>query len=170
MLGYCLYYEEAQVDLSSVLTDEDEKGVQISYSLSPVFDWGNWLSIRRETGTAMDLSSYSGLSLRFRVETPAAATLRITLADVGDPTDLNVKGADELWWCDLGRIESSVVGEWQSLECPLENFMLASGAGVRSNNLRLDLENIVAYELNIVSDAGITASGAIVVDSLTAFR
>lgn len=170
LLAYCAYYADAQVGLTPVSLAEGEKGVQLSYTLPPTFDWGNWLSIRQESGNLMDLSTYAGLSLRFRIEMPAATRLRMTLADVDSPLDANVKGADELWWCDLGRIEDSMVGEWQTVTCPFADFELAAGAGTRLNNLRLDLKYIVAYELNIVSDAGVNASGIIVLDSLIAFR
>jgi hypothetical protein len=169
-MGYCLYFDNAKAELSQVSWEDGSQSLRIAYALPPAHEWGNWLSIRRETAALTDLSAHIGLSLRLRIEEPADTILRLTLADVMSAADAGVKGRDELWWCDREGVLNSPPGEWQTVTCPFADFREASGEGTRHNDHSLDLARIVAYEINIISAAGAHPAGVIVVDSLVAYK
>lgn len=162
--GYCIFYDNAKVQVSLTSSQGEDRGLLITYDL------GNWLSVRRETGNLIDLSSYSGVRLRFRVEKPADVVLRITLADVASVTHVGVKGRDELWWCDHQDLLNNPSGTWQTAVCPFRDFHEGGGIGTRHNDSNLDLARIVACEISIVSEAEARTEGSIVVDSLEAFK
>lgn len=156
--------DKAVVKRSQVSLEDGSQGLKIEYALPLAYDWGNWLSIRCETDTLTDLSAYAGLSLRLRIEEPADAKLRLSLADV------DIEGHDELWWCDHEGVLNSTPGEWQTVDCPFAKFYVSSGEGTRQNDYNLDLTRIGAYELNIISAAGTHPAGVIVADSLVAYK
>jgi hypothetical protein len=166
-LGFCIYYRKSEVTLFQALLEDASYGLQIAYVFPP--DFGGWGSIRRETGTLTDLSAYSGIRLRLRVDEPAdSILLRVTIADVASAADVGVKGRDELWWCENTDVLNSSVGEWQTVTCPFDKFVLANVG--RGNNRRLDLASIVAYEISVVSEKDTGSKGTVVIDSLVAYK
>lgn len=64
--GYNVYYERAKVRIYRIKvtpSDNTNKALQIQYELPTYFSWGNWLSIRREFKTPLNLSEYRGLEM-----------------------------------------------------------------------------------------------------------
>ena len=170
-LGYCIYYEKAEVTLSKVAVSEQDSALRIEFNLPPYFDWGNWLSIRNEPGTLWDLSEYKGLELKLRVEAPSNAMLRLTLADVVSTEDVGKKGSDELWWFDFHESVMKInPGEWQTLKAPFKKFYESWGAGTRHNDSKLDLSKIVAFEISMISPSKLNTSGRIVLNTISAYR
>jgi hypothetical protein len=162
-LGYCVYFENADVNLSYL---PQNSGLRIKWVLPILRSGGNWFSMRRQDGEILDLGSYSGLKAHLRVDVPAGAILRITMADVIGEEMRN----DELWWCDNKDILSEKSDQWQTVTCPFTDFYLASGVGTRQNDQKMDLTRIVAYEINIVSETPTLLEGDIVVNLLEAYR
>lgn len=166
-LGYVIYASGAQVQLKFLAAtpgDTINKALQLSFSLPPATVGANWLSVRREFETPLNLEGYSGVEFKLKVELPARNTLlRITLADTRG-------GQDELWWfdCEPGTIETKTVN-WITIRVPFERFYLSYGAGTRHNDGVFDIRNIIAYEINLVSTAVTNASGVILMDSLQTF-
>ena len=170
-LGYCIYYEKAEVTLSRVAVSEEDSALRIEFNLPPYFDWGNWLSIRNEPGTLWSLSEYKGLELKLKVEAPSNAKLRLTLADVVSTEDVGKTGFDELWWFDFHESVMKIKpGQWQVLRAPFKKFYESWGAGTRQNDYKLDLAKIVAFEINLISPNGLRTKGTLVVNSLAAYK
>lgn len=167
--GYGIYFEEAEVDLQHVPRSGAKKALSISYRLPPHFDWGNWLSVRRELSPLLDLRRYEGLALSVRTEAAENSRLRITLTDVRDERDAARHGADELWWFDAPAALLTPGTGVQTLYAPFEEFYLGYGAGMRHNDGKLDLSRIVAFEINLVSTGGGEGRGTVIVDCLRAF-
>jgi hypothetical protein len=168
--GYDIYYKNANVKLSRVIIcpQNGNKTLRISYQLPPEFSWGNWLTIRSQFKAPMDLTMYQGLELKLKVEIPSPdVILRITLADLGDNNNVR----DELWWFDFA---SNLLGErtkkWISVRIPFSNGKLSYGEGARHNDSKLNLKKISAYEINFVSSSSEKVEGAILVDSLRAYK
>jgi hypothetical protein len=100
--GYGLYYATAHIQLARVQALSSAavnaaKTLQLQYTLPLAFAWGNWLSLRREFASPLDLSTYEGVELTFKVASPSNAMLRITLSDL----DEGSKARDEMWWFDF---------------------------------------------------------------------
>lgn len=171
-LGYCIYFEKADVTLNRLQPKDDpDKALRIQYDLPLLYDWGNWLSIRNEFDSTLDLSNYSGLQLNIKVVAASNAKLRITLADLASVDDVGKKGKDELWWFDVkSQILKGTKNQWQTLTIPFSGFYESWGAGTRHNDFKLDLSKIIAYEFNIISPAGEQCKGTIEVNSLVAFK
>lgn len=170
--GYGLYYATAHVQLTRVLgssppTANAARTLQLQYTLPPSFAWGNWLSLRREFATPLDLSAYQGVELTFRVVAPANAILRITLSDL----DEGSRPRDEMWWFDFPRatLHNATTG-WQKVRIPFRSLYLSWGAGTRQNDRRWNAARVAAYEVNVVSPPNAQPQGAIWLDSLQAFR
>lgn len=163
--GYGIYYEQAEVNLS-----RQNNVLQIQYSLPPYFSWGNWLSIRREFQSVLDMSECSGIEFDLKVHEPSNASLRMTLCDVQSPEDINKHGKDEMWWFDYNDGLSNEAKNWVTVRAPFENFRRSRGAGTRHNDYELDLSKIVAYEINLISKAGKHPKGTILVRSFRTFR
>jgi hypothetical protein len=167
VMGYGVYYDSAEASLSRVAVGKDVYALRIEYDVPPLHDWGNWLSIRREFDSVLDLSDCKALRLGVRVRVPSDAKLRITLADV---VDLDNRRKDEMWWFDFGEgVLSRAEGEWQTLTVPLKRFYKSYGEGTRHNDGKLDLSKITAYEINIVSKSGTHPAGTFDVKSLVAY-
>jgi hypothetical protein len=168
--GYDICFENANVKLSrlTICPENGNKALRISYQLPPGFSWGNWLTIRSQFKAPMDLTIYQGLELKLKVEKPASdVILRITLSDLRD----NGNEIDELWWFDFAP---NLLGErtkkWVSIRIPFSNGKLSYGKGSRHNDLKLNLKKISAYEINFVSSSSEKVEGAILVDSLRAYK
>ena len=170
-LGYGIYFRKADAQLSIVPVSETDKALRIQYELPPFFSWGNWLSIRKEFKSPLDLRDYRGLALELKVEVPSDAMLRMTLSDVETRKDAEKHGADELWWYDFDTATlKHTTQKWVTLRAPFQDFSLSYGDSVRHNDGQLDLSKIVGYELNIVSSRNEHPKGSLLIDSLRAFR
>ncbi|NIM16351.1 MAG: hypothetical protein GTO45_30510 [Candidatus Aminicenantes bacterium] len=176
--GYGIYFNNAKVKLSRVAVSEADSALRIEYEIPPLYDWGNWFSIRCELATeksspfsgidsALDLKDYNGLKLNLKVEEPSNGILRITIADV---VNLGKRSDDELWWFDFKNgVLAGPTGEWQTLTLPFNKFYESYGAGTRHNDSKLNLSKIIAYEINIVSKGKTHLKGTIVLNSLVTY-
>jgi hypothetical protein len=121
--GYDIYYEKADVRLSRVQVnpkDTNDKALRADFNLPPAFSWGNWLSVRREFQSPMNLQSYKGLELKVKVDVPSPeAFLRIALSDLTDDN----KGGDEMWWfdCDKNLLKTKTA-KWNQIRLPFNRF------------------------------------------------
>ncbi len=165
--GYGIYFEEAEVDLRRIPVAANDLALEVQFDL---FNWGNWLSIRRELGVVVDLSGYDGLELEVQAEQVQNAQLRITLSDVESQDDAQVHGADEMWWFEAPEEFLSQQGKSVILKAPFDEFDLAEGAGTRYNDGRLDLSKIVAYEINLISTGRASGAGTLRLNSLQTYR
>jgi len=162
--GYGIYYAEAKVKLSHVSFDSRDKGLKVDFKLPPYFSWGNWLTIRREFGSPINLSKYNGLKMNLYVMKPCDAKFRMTLCD------LNKSGnSDEMWWHDFEENILSKKGKWIKLKAPFDKFKISHGGGTRHNDNKLDLSRVVGYEINVISSSKDDVSGIFVVDKLSAY-
>lgn len=165
--GYGIYYANAGVKLSRVAVSDADSALRIEYEIPPLYDWGNWLSIRCEFDSVLNLQDFHGLKLDIKVEEPSNGNLRVTLSDV---VNINKRGVDELWWFDFkSEVLAGPIDQWQTLTLPFKNFYESYGAGTRHNDSKLDLSKIVAYEINIVSEGRTHIKGTIVVNSLVTY-
>lgn len=168
--GYGLYFKHASGTVSRVTMAEMGKALHIQYALPPYFTWGNWVSIRKEFPTPLDLSGYQGIKIDVKILTPSNARLRFTLSDVAMLADAPIHGKDEMWWFDVPRDEVlKAQQQWVTLQVPFRAFYRAYGEGTRHNDGRLDVSKIVAYELNVISAAGESPQGAFLVKGLRAY-
>jgi hypothetical protein len=168
--GYGIYFRKADIHISRIALNDTDRVLRIEYGLPPFFSWGNWLSIKREFESLMDLSGCSGLVLDLKVEVASNARLRITMSDVAVPEDSRKHGADEMWWYDF---ESDILGKsqgWVTLRAPFEGFRISWGEGTRHNNRRKDLSMIVAFEINLISKGDEHPKGVFLVNSLRAYK
>lgn len=168
--GYGVYFVEAEADLKLVPLAAAKRALSISYRLPPHFDWGNWLTVRRELGRVLDLRQYEGLALSVRTEMAENSRFRLTLTDVRNSADVNQHGADEMWWFDAPRNLLTPGAGMQTLYAPFSDFYLNYGDGARRNDGSLDLSRIVAFEINLVSGAAREGRGTVIVDCLRAYR
>jgi hypothetical protein len=167
--GYDIYYERADVILSLVESGAPRsKALRIEFALPPAFPWGNWLSVRREFESPMNLEAYKGLELHLRVDVPSPdAFLRITLADLTD----DMRGGDEMWWCDSDKsLLKRRALEWVKIRIAFSRCVLSSGEGTRQNDYRMNLKKIIAYEVNVISKHGTHPNGVLLLDSLHAYK
>jgi len=121
----------------------------------PIYVWGNWFSIRKNTPNQFDYSSYSGVKIRLRSLTPQNVQVRVTLVDV-NPNSAPYT-SDEMWWCNFESL--LVVDQWQVVACPFRAFVLSAGFGARKNDGHLDPSHISAYEISVISAPGEVTSG-----------
>ena len=163
--GHCIYYDNASIQVSP---STNGNNIIVEYDLQPIYEWGNWFSIRRTTSAPYDLSSYSGIKLRMRIVKPADAILRITIADI-DPKTAPY-ASDELWWCDFQNLTTDPAGEWKILVCPFNSFTVSNGFGARQNDQKLDLQNIIAFEISVLSRTKARINGSLEIDSLAAYK
>lgn len=169
--GYDIYYENADIELSMVkisTRDTSDKALQIKFNLPPAFSWGNWLSVRREFKSSMNLENYRGLELNLRVDVPSPdAFLRITLADLAD----DMKSGDELWWSDCDRsLLKTKTQKGIQVHIPFDDFVLSFGEGTRHNDYKLNLKKIIAYEISFIAEPGKHSNGVILLDSLHTYK
>ena len=169
MDGYDIYYVKADLALSRIpISPKDtlDMVLRLDFDLPPFFEWGNWLSVRREFQDPLDLSRYKELILNVKVEVPVTdAFLRITLSDLtGD-----VNKGDEMWWFDCSRdLLKNTDQKWIEVHIPLDGLRISYGAGTRHNDYKLNLSRIVAYEIDIISESRVNQKGVILVDFLRA--
>ncbi len=165
-LGYGVFYDAAVVEVTRTVVTEADQALRVRYELPALCDGGDWLSIRCEFDSLMDLSGYTALKFDLKVETLAEAKLRMTLADAVSASQRN---SDELWWFDLTTDalgDSS--GQWRTMTVPLREFYLSHGTGTRHNDGRFDRSKITAYEINVISENGKHPRGIFLVNSLAA--
>lgn len=165
--GYGIYFDDADAKLNLVPTSSSDGGLRIEYELPKLYQWGNWLSVRREFKEPLDFSQKQGLKLTLKVEQASGAMLRITLSDVSNPRE---RHRDELWWHDVTESDlSKNIGTWITLSFPFSDFYKSHGAGTRHNNGQFDLSGIVAYEINLVTNGFVSETGVILVKSLATY-
>lgn len=155
--GYGLYYDSAIVELSKNLDNTDI--LQIHYELLPHFDWGNWLSIRREFENVMDFSNCKGFQLKIKIDNPSDAKLRLTFFDIENDEDINKHGAGEMWWFDFDDGILNEQGSWIMLLAPFNEFEISYGEGSRHNDYKLDISKSIAFEINVISKKGKHSKG-----------
>lgn len=163
--GNCIYFDEANIQATSGASGDT---LVVQYELSPLYDWGNWLSIRKTVTTPYDLSKYSGVKLRIRTQDPVKATLRFTIVDI-NPKQVPY-ASDEMWWCDFESVLQDGQGEWQVFVCPFRSFVLSEGFGARQNDLTLDLRNVIAFEISILSQENTMIKGSMEIDGIAAYK
>jgi len=165
--GYDVYYESAKVQLSLVrhnTPDTSDKTLRIEFDLPPA----NWLSVRKEFPSSLNLGDYEGVELYLCVTVASPSVLlRITLSDLTD----DEKDGDEMWWfnCDTTLLNNKTK-KWIKIRMPFTRFGLSYGVGTRQNDRTLNLKKIIAYEVNLISEAGKNASGRICINSFQAYR
>lgn len=169
--GYDIYYENAKAQLSRIPINPQnptDKALRITYQLSREFSWGNWLSIRHQLKSPVDLTGYKGLELNLKVEIPSPnVILRITLVDLMD----NNEKIDELWWfdCEPGLLTGKIKN-WIKIRIPFDDARLSYGGGSRHNDSKLNLKKIFAYEINLILEAGEKVGSSILLNSLCAYK
>lgn len=168
--GYGIYYVEATVNVSLATSADQSTRLRVEYTLPPHFSWGNWASVRKEFGTITDASACDGIEIEIEVERSSGADLRLTLADVATPGDVDRHGADEMWWFDISNRLLGSTGQAFTVKAPFSSFRLGYGDGARTNNHQLDLSHLVGYEINMVSSSGNTESGSFFVNAIRGFK
>ena len=164
-LDYCIYYVNAVPGLSYIASDGGQQALKIEYALepNPTPGWENWFSVRFEFPSAIDLSHYTGLAINLSVGKSAVNTqIRFALADI----ETGKNGSDELWWCTRGDILERPDKDWQKVECSFDDFVW--GDVGRSNDRVFNLQQIVAYEITVLSDPGTSPSGVFFINSVEA--
>jgi len=165
--GYDVYYESANVKLSLVhhnTPDTSDKALRIEFDLSSGF----WLSVRKEFPSSLNLDGYQGVELNLcvTIATPNVR-LRITLSDSTD----DKKDGDEMWWfdCDPTLLNNKNT-KWTKVPMPFDRFYPSYGIGSRHNDGKLNLKKIIAYEVNLISEAGKIEAGRICINSFRAYK
>ena len=167
--GYDIYYESATVQLSRVPISSrniSDKALRLMFRLPPF----NWLSVRREFQPPLNLEGYKGLELNLRIEAPSPnAFLRITILDLAD--EKRYGDEDEMWWfdCDKKLLKSKTI-KWIQIRIPFDGFELSYGIGTRQNDHEKNLNKIIAYEVNLISESRTSVNGIVLLDSLRAYK
>jgi hypothetical protein len=161
---YCTYYVNAAPDLSFISLNDGRQALKVEFDLipHPTPNWQNWLSIRKPFAAPVDLSSFTGIRINLFVEDPANAVLRLSLADIGEDDT-----SDEIWWCNTRNVLNNPDGGWQLVECPFDQFVLGNVG--RNNDFTFNYQQIVAYEITLISDPGASPSGSFIVDKVEAY-
>ncbi|MEM9276725.1 MAG: CIA30 family protein [Cyanobacteria bacterium P01_F01_bin.143] len=156
----------------NVTVNENKATTRIEYELPPFFPWGNWLSVRRQLKSTLDLSGCDGLELQIKVEKSAQATtlLRLTLSDLSNPVDIGKHGADETWWFDFEDDVLTQANSWQTIKAPFNKFTPSYGEGNRKNNYEKDLDKIIGTEINLISQSGEHPKGTILIKSFKPYK
>jgi len=173
-----VYYDGgAKVKLSRVLIskpDEERRdsALRIIWELLPLYRWGNWLSMRKNLASILDLRQYEGIKFDVLVEGPSVndVILRFTIADIAKKNHLGKKGEDELFWFDCPIRVLNTKSNWFTVVAPFERFKLSFGDGTRQNNYKLESDKIVAWELNIVSEGRKRCAGSILINNIRAYK
>lgn len=174
--GYGIYYDNVCVDVPTVPYEMDpfgEKNItrcgypkirfwklddhifNLKYELPLVYEWGNWLSVRREFASVVCLDSASGIQFDLKtVKGHFNCKLRLAVCVVNIQRDFYRHGADKMWWYDNFPVWILCDGEagWVSLKASFDKFEKSYGYGTRADNKELDPGMIVAYEISVVSD------------------
>jgi hypothetical protein len=168
--GFDIYYAHADVQLSWANDDKlnNKNDLRIKFELPPAFNFGNWLSIRKDLQTVVNLVGYTGIMVRLKVEAlKPGVFLRITIADIADIQSSD----DELWWFDIDQSYlGKSRGKWTEIRIPFNKFYISWGDGSRQNNGIFDLDKIVAYEFNFVSEPKKHPSGTLLVESVCTYK
>ena len=61
-LGYCIYYDNAEMNLSKIEVSEGDRALRIEFNLPTELYGENWLSIRNEQGLFGTLVNIKGWS------------------------------------------------------------------------------------------------------------
>jgi len=56
------------------------------------------------------------------------------------------------------------------IHIPFSDFYIYSGQGTRQNDHRLNLQKIIACEINLISEPGKKTKGVILLDSLRTYK
>jgi len=166
--GFGKYSEDGKAQ--AVLTRTAESGgLEVRFEIPVLFDWGNWLSLRREFASAQNLDGCQGLELTLTVDVPSAATMRLTVCDAAIEGASPQDCSDEMWWFDLPSNLLQQPDTTVTIRAPFENFRLGWGAGVRINNRQKDFGRVVAYEFNLLIQGRNATSGQVTINALKSY-
>ena len=165
--GYDIYYVDGNVQVSRVPIDSNntkDKILRVNFTIPPQ----EWLSIKREFHSPINLSDYKGLIFNLLVDSPSPSTvLRVTISDLTN----NKKQGDEMWWgdCDKKLLVDETAG-WIQVKVPFNKFKISWGAGTRQNDYKLNLRKIISYEINLLSESANKQKGEIYLDYIRAYK
>jgi len=145
----------------------------LKYELPLVYEWGNWLSIRREFASIICLDSADGIQFDVKViKGHFNSKLRLAICVVNNSRDFYKHGKDKMWWYDDFPVWVLCdEGGWISLKAPFEYFEKTYGYDERIDNKEFDPGMIVAYEISVVSDdQNEKISGKILVGNVRVYK
>lgn len=149
--GYGIYYDKAKISISWDNIDNTNKVMRIKYNMPYYKKWGNWISIVKEYDKIQNLNDYNGLCIVYKNISSSKVIIRLTLRDILNSPKINEIN-DEMWWFDdFDKYITDIHNGWITVKIPFNKFYLAKGEGTRHNDKRLDLNNIKAYEVNLIS-------------------
>jgi hypothetical protein len=145
--------------------NEGSGAVSLEYNLVGDQGWGGSVDMRMESGSTFgDLTASEGLSFWYKVVTPsndvASTTWTIKLL-------VNSTGGVEEWHASIGTIIGDTSGEWVKVEVPYTSFAIPSWMPTLDGVLYLD--QIATIDMQIQTAEGVTATGHILVDALSAY-
>lgn len=145
--------------------NEGAGAVSLEYNLVGDQGWGGSVDMRIESGgTFGDLTSTDGISFWYKVITPssdvAATTWTVKLL-------VNSTGGVEEWHSSLSTVIGDTSGEWVQAKIPYTAFAIPSWMPTLDGVLYLD--QIATIDMQIQTAEGVTATGHLLVDALSAY-
>ncbi len=146
---------------------EGSGSVSLSYNLVADQSWGGSVDIQMtpDGATFGDLSETEGISFWYKVITPASD---VNTVSWNTKIFINSTGGTEEWHASLSGLINDMSGEWVQAKIAFSAFAIPSWLTTYDGVLYPD--QVKEIQMQIVSGAGITTTGEILIDGLAAYR
>lgn len=145
---------------------EGAGSISLSYNLVGDQGWGGSVDIQmRPSGSTFDdLSEAEGISFWYKVITPASD---VTSVSWTTKIFINSTGGVEEWHASLSGVINDMTGEWVQAKIPFSSFAIPSWLTTYDGLLYLG--QVREIQMQIVAGEGITTTGEILIDALSAY-
>ncbi|MCB0598786.1 MAG: T9SS type A sorting domain-containing protein [Lewinellaceae bacterium] len=145
---------------------EGSGSVSLSYNLVADQSWGGSVDIQMTPSgdTFEDLSGTEGISFWYKVITPASD---VNTVNWTTKIFINSTGGTEEWHASLTGVIDDMSGEWKQAKIAFSAFAIPSWLTTYDGVLYPD--QVREIQMQIVSGAGITTTGEILIDALAAY-
>ena len=145
---------------------EGPGSVSLSYNLVADQSWGGSVDIQMTPSgdTFEDLSGTEGISFWYKVITPASD---VNTVNWTTKIFINSTGGTEEWHASLTGVIDDMSGEWKQAKIAFSAFAIPSWLTTYDGVLYPD--QVREIQMQIVSGAGITTTGEILIDALAAY-
>ena len=145
---------------------EGTGSVSLNYNLVADQSWGGSvdMQVTPDGDTFGDLSEAEGISFWYKVITPASD---VNTVNWTTKIFINSTGGDEEWHASISGVIDDMTGDWVQAKIAFSAFAIPSWLTTHDGVLYLD--QIKEIQMQIVSGAGITTTGEILIDGLAAY-
>ncbi|MCB0550086.1 MAG: T9SS type A sorting domain-containing protein [Phaeodactylibacter sp.] len=145
---------------------EGSGSIALSYNLVADQSWGGSVDIQMvpDGATFGDLSETEGISFWYKVITPASD---VNTVNWTTKIFINSTGGTEEWHASLTGVINDMSGDWVQARIPFSSFAIPSWLTTYDGVLYLD--QVKEIQMQIVAGAGITTTGELLIDALSAY-